>query len=147
MLTGFFKQIEEKVRNMLDNCWTPYVKIHIVKAGKSVRMTGFNRLATRTEDRWKGSGSREKDPNGYMTGASCNDSTGENAGIGGHNVTQDVTETEEEHGIKGKNPELCNYRPSGRTGQKWMKPRYFLANSDLPLIIYPSFSQGNGNMK
>ena len=53
MLTDFFKQIEEKVRNMLDNCWTPYVKIHIVKAGESVRMTGYNGFPTRKKDRSK----------------------------------------------------------------------------------------------
>ena len=49
MLTGFFKQIEEKVRNMLDNCWTSYVKIHIVKTRDSIQMPGFSGSSTRRE--------------------------------------------------------------------------------------------------
>ena len=44
---------------MLDNCWTPYVKIHIVKAGESVRMTGFGGSATWRKTGKKGSGSKD----------------------------------------------------------------------------------------
>ncbi len=82
-----------------------------------------------------------------MTRVPCNNKTGKNTGPGGNNVTENVTETEEKHGIKEKNPELCNYQPSGRTGQKWMKPRHFLANSDLLLFINSLLSRMKGNIK